>query len=228
MQRYGYQYAQEQMACASASRADQPIIEVDGKLRFSLPGQPLFPALADDTILKPTIHWVLETDTPGKLDAELSYITGGMSWEADYSMLAQAKGEAIDVIGWVTMDNQSGKTFENAHIKLMAGDVSKIQPESHAMLRRRRLEPAHGRRRAAPVSEKAFEEYHLYTLSRADDAARPRDQAGRVPPGRGRPGPAALRLRRGQDRPQPLPRLSRRRASATSATTARSPIPRSG
>ncbi|MBM4029240.1 MAG: hypothetical protein FJ280_28155, partial [Planctomycetes bacterium] len=121
MRRYGSQYAQTQMVRASYDAGGQPIIEVDGKLRFSLPGQPLFPALGDDTILKPTIRWFLETDSTGKLDAELSYITGGMSWEADYSMLAQSEGEAIDVIGWVTMDNQSGRTFENAQIKLMAG-----------------------------------------------------------------------------------------------------------
>jgi hypothetical protein len=166
MQRYGQQYAMRQSAYAYGE-AGQPIIEVDGQLRFSLPGEPLFPALTDDTILKPTIQWILATDQAGRLDAELSYVTGGMSWEADYSMLAQKEGEAIDVIGWVTMDNQSGKTFENARLKLMAGDVSKIQPED-----RRRLAYAYdelavgGMGGAPPVSEKAFEEYHLYTLAR--------------------------------------------------------------
>ncbi len=166
MQRYGQQYAMQQQAFAYGPTG-QPIIEVDGVLRFNLPGEPLFPALTDDTILKPTLLWVLQTDQAGKLDAELSYVTGGMSWEADYSMLSQTQGDAIDVIGWVTMDNQSGKTFENARIKLMAGDVSKIQPED----RRRTLYaaaeitsmPGMG---GPPVSEKAFEEYHLYTLAR--------------------------------------------------------------
>jgi hypothetical protein len=71
LQRYGDEYAEEQMVRASPESGGQPIVEVNGKLRFGLPGQPLFPALTDDTILKPTIHWVLETDTPGKLDAEL-------------------------------------------------------------------------------------------------------------------------------------------------------------
>ena len=166
LQRYGSQYAQTQMARSSYESGGQPIIEVNGKVRFSLPGQPLFPSLADDTILKPTIRWLLETNEPGKLDAELSYVTGGMSWEADYSMLAQTKGEAIDVIGWVTMDNQSGKTFENAHIKLMAGDVSKIQPQLMGEMYSYAARAPSGAMQA-PVSEKAFEEYHLYTLSRA-------------------------------------------------------------
>jgi hypothetical protein len=90
MQRYGQQYAMQQRAYAYGE-AGQPIIEVDGKLRFSLPGEPLFPALTDDTILKPTLHWVLETDKAGKLDAELSYVTGGMSWEADYGTQSNPK-----------------------------------------------------------------------------------------------------------------------------------------
>jgi hypothetical protein len=165
MQRYGYQYAQTQMVRSSYESGGQPIIEVDGKLRFNLPGLPLFPALGDDTILKPTINWLLQTDQAGTLDAELSYITGGMSWEADYSMLAPSQSEALDVIGWVTMDNQSGRTFENARIKLMAGDVSKIQPEVYGQ-----MDYAYAAARGGPmepaVSEKAFEEYHLYTLSR--------------------------------------------------------------
>jgi hypothetical protein len=164
MQRYGSRYAQSQRSYAYGP-AGQPIIEVDGMLRFGLPGLPLFPSLADDTILKPTIHWVLNTDRSGKLDAELSYVTGGMSWKADYSMLAGEKGDQLDVIGWVTIDNQSGKTFDNARIKLMAGDVSKIQPDqdrynySGLMSTRERSMPS-------PVSEKAFDEYHLYTLNR--------------------------------------------------------------
>ncbi|NLH43756.1 MAG: hypothetical protein GX448_18105, partial [Planctomycetes bacterium] len=123
MQQYGEAYRMAQAARAYGPTAQSVIVEVGGKLRFNLPGEPLFPSLADDTILKPTVHWVLETDAAGKLDAELSYVTGGMSWEADYSMLAQEKDDRIDVIGWVTMDNQSGRTFENAQIKLMAGDV---------------------------------------------------------------------------------------------------------
>ncbi len=166
MQRYGQQYFANQMAYASGP-SGQPIIEVDGKLRFNLPGEPLFPALADDTILKPTLQWLLETDRAGKLDAELSYVTGGMSWKADYSMLAQDSSNRIDVIGWVTVDNQSGRAFENAKIKLMAGDVSKIQQQpgvAYEMAIRNGF--AMDASMPAAVTEKAFEDYHLYTLNR--------------------------------------------------------------
>jgi len=160
--RYGQQYYQAQMVQAANT---QPIIEIEGKLRFGLPGLPLFPTLGDDTILKPTLKWLLQTDRQVKFDAELSYITGGMSWEADYNIVAPEKGDTIDLVGWITMDNQSGKTFDNAVIKLMAGDVSKLQPQQvvgYAMAAR----AAESDMRPA-VREKAFDEFHLYTLERA-------------------------------------------------------------
>jgi hypothetical protein len=148
----------------------QPIIEVDGVLRFGLPGQPLFPALSADSILKPTLSWLLQTPDAGKFDAEISYVSSGMSWQADYNLVVSDKSNAkidiLDMIGWITMRNQSGKTFENARIKLLAGDVNKVQGNTvggrvYAMTK------AADEREAAPVvREKSFDEFHLYTLER--------------------------------------------------------------
>jgi hypothetical protein len=115
--------------------------------------------------LKPTINWLIKTNEKGKLPAELSYITGGMSWEADYSMLDSGDGNELDMIGWVTMDNQTGRTFENARIKLMAGDVSKIQPRDQYYADYAMARPMSAGEMAPAVTEKAFEEYHLYTLA---------------------------------------------------------------
>ncbi|MDW7980310.1 MAG: hypothetical protein RMH97_07080 [Verrucomicrobiales bacterium] len=162
--RYGQEYWAHQSAIASGPGTGQPVVEVDGKIRFGLPGQPLFPSLGDDTILKPTLVWLIQTDTPGKFEAELSYITGGMSWEADYNIVAPEKGNMVDLVGWVTIDNQSGKSFENAKIKLMAGDVQKIEREEFEVYPAKMGVIAEPPR--PPVTEKAFEEYHLYTLER--------------------------------------------------------------
>ena len=57
----------------------QPVIEVNGKLQFSLPGQPIFPSLGDDTVLNPTLTWKIESAKESKFDAELAYVTGGFS-----------------------------------------------------------------------------------------------------------------------------------------------------
>ncbi len=163
MNRYGQNYYQGQMAAA----AGQPIIEVNGQLRFSLPGTPVFPSLTDDTILKPRLEWLLATDKAGKFPAEFSYVTGGMSWQADYNIVAPEKGDLVDIVGWVTMDNQSGRTFENARIKLMAGDVNKIQPGMAGGVAMRMAVNAAADMVGPPVTEKAFDEYHLYTLERS-------------------------------------------------------------
>lgn len=165
MNRYGQQYYQAQMAY---SQGEQPIIEIEGKVRFGLPGTPMFPVLADDTVLKPTLQWLLASDKSGPLRAEFSYVSGGLTWEADYNIVAPEKGGAVDLVGWVTMDNQSGKAFENARIKLMAGDVSKIQPgqEGDRAYAFRQAVEVNGAM-APTVTEKAFDEYHLYTLARS-------------------------------------------------------------
>src|SRR5579872_1550960 len=162
---YGQRYYQAQAAYMQQG-AGQPVIEVNGKLQFSLPGQPLFPALADDTVLKPTLSWELDTDKPGKATAELSYVTGGMNWEASYNVVAPPKGSELELIGWVTLDNQCGKTFRDARIKLMAGDVNKIQP-NQMYVTNGAFAAAKAMDALSPqVTEKAFDEYHLYTLER--------------------------------------------------------------
>ena len=164
-QAYGQQYYQQQASMAQGG-GDQPVIEVNGKLQFSLPGQPLFPALADDTVLKPTLSWELQTDKPGTTTAEFSYVTAGMNWDASYNVVAPPKGSVLELVGWVTLDNQSGKTFHDAHIKLMAGDVNKVSPE-RAIFTSSGAVSSFGLalgQSGPPVQEKAFDEYHLYTL----------------------------------------------------------------
>ncbi|HXE92008.1 MAG TPA: DUF4139 domain-containing protein [Terriglobales bacterium] len=164
-QQYGQPYYQAQMAFMQGG-ASQPIIEVEGKLRFGLPGQPLFPALADDNILKPALDWRIETDRDSRFDAELSYLTGGMRWEADYNLVAPEKGDVLDLVGWVTIDNQTGKTFQNAKIKLIAGDVSKLQPAQAMEAYDAVMARAEVGGMRPVVTEKSFDEYHLYTLLR--------------------------------------------------------------
>ena len=136
-------------------------------MRFGLPGLPLFPSLADDSVLKPTLQWLLSAEKTGSVRAEFSYVTGGLTWEADYNIVAPEKGDAVDLVGWVTMDNQSGKTFENARIKLMAGDVSKIQPAQQSWSQTVEVTGMGvGGVLGLPVTEKTFDEYHLYSLAR--------------------------------------------------------------
>ncbi|HEY5765813.1 MAG TPA: hypothetical protein VIS30_07250, partial [Candidatus Deferrimicrobiaceae bacterium] len=162
-QRYGQQYASRQLLYGQPQGGGQPIVEVDGKILFGLPGKPVFAALDPDAFLKPTLLWHLWTAKAGRHDVEFSYLTGGMRWEATYNAVAPEKGNAFDIVGWVTLENMSGKDFDGAQVKLMAGDVARVQEEEG------RLASYAAREMAAEppaVTERSFEEYHLYTLPR--------------------------------------------------------------
>jgi hypothetical protein len=163
-QRYGQPYYQAQMEMTNA--AGQPIVEVDGKIQFGLPGKPIFDALDPKGFLKPTLLWRLWTDQPGPHQAEFSYMTGGMRWEATYNAVAAEKGNALDLIGWVTLENMCGKDFENASVKLMAGDVARAPQAGGGYAVDRAMAKAALLAAPEPVTERAFDEYHLYSLPR--------------------------------------------------------------
>lgn len=142
----------------------QPIIEVDGELRTQLPGLPLFPSLGDDSVLQPTLSWALFSDKNASVDAQLSYLTNGMSWKADYNLVLPKQGDTVTLAGWVSIANQTGKTFEDARIKLIAGDVNKVKPAPQGT-RERAYTMALNEAAAAPqVEEKKFDDFHMYTL----------------------------------------------------------------
>jgi hypothetical protein len=153
---------------------NNPLIEVNGKLQFQLPGLPVFPAVTDGLMLKPTLRWRIDARKAATFPAELDYITHGMKWQATYNVLIPTSEdttgpEKADVIGWVTIDNHTGTEFPEATIQLMAGDVAKI-PQYRAydqMERKSRLMQSIVVAAAAPqVTQKAFDEFHLYDLHR--------------------------------------------------------------
>jgi hypothetical protein len=150
----------------------QPMIEADGLIQFQLPGTPLFPASTDGLLLKPTLRWQIESPTAARVAAELAYITNGMSWQATYNVVApESKDvtgpERVDLFGWVTMQNHSGTDFPQARIKLMAGDVAKIQNMSGrgamggTMLMSQAVSVD-----SVSVTQQAFDDFHLYDLNR--------------------------------------------------------------
>ncbi len=142
----------------------EPIIEVDGKLQFSLPGEPIFPSLGADNVLKPTLNWKLNSASSGKIAAEVAYLSRGFTWEASYNLVATDKDDLLDVVGWVTVNNHSGMTFTDAKIKLMAGDVNRVQPDYPMVARAMAVDELSVSGAAKVVTEKSFDEFHLYTL----------------------------------------------------------------
>ena len=150
---------------SNGGRIVQPVIEVEGRLQFSLPGEPRFPALADDAILKPTLAWRIHADKAAKIDAELSYVTGSVSWEADYNVVSPEKGDLVEFTGWITVDNQTGKSFKDARLQFIAGDVAKLRNAARDDPYAAGGAVAFDAAIAPPrVTEKAFDEFHLYSL----------------------------------------------------------------
>ncbi len=129
-----------------------------------------FGELPGGLITRPTLEWDVLAAKGGNHRARVSYQTGGITWWADYNLIftegADANSGFVDVGAWVSLLNQSGASYQDAKLKLIAGDVNRVQPDQKAF-RMRTLEMA-AVADAAPAGfeEKSFFEYHLYTLGR--------------------------------------------------------------
>jgi hypothetical protein len=151
---------------------NEPLIEVNGKLQFQLPGTPLFPATTNGLLLKPTLRWRIDARKAASFPAELDYITHGMKWQATYNVLIPATEdttgpEKADVMGWVTTENHTWTEFPEATIQLMAGDVAKIREVRPLAMYDMAAKSRTAMVAAAPqVTQKAFDEFHLYDLHR--------------------------------------------------------------
>ncbi len=109
--------------------------------------------------------WTLDARKAGKHEIEASYLTSSITWSADYVAVVDADDREAGLNGWVTIDNRAGATFENATLKLVAGDVRRVRPAvpMEAMAMRADMAMKSG---AAQFGEESFFEYHLYTLDR--------------------------------------------------------------
>ncbi len=85
-----------------------------------------FPALPEGLITRPTLRWLLSVAKPGSQQVELTYLTGGMNWTADYILLVATDNSQLDLNGWITLNNTSGATFSDATVKLVAGDINRL------------------------------------------------------------------------------------------------------
>ena len=125
-----------------------------------------FGALPEGLLTRPTLVWKVATEKPGQHMSQVTYQTKGMGWQADYSVVVNPDDTRMDLSGWVTLTNKCGAGFKDARVKLIAGDVRRVQPPPAPPLA---AAPA-GARAAGfgggGFEEKTFFEYHMYTLGR--------------------------------------------------------------
>jgi hypothetical protein len=145
------------------------IAEIDGKLEINPAGRLVLPSLPDGLILRPQLEWLLNSNKDGQQKSEISYLAGQLSWTCNYVALLNANDTKIDVTGWVTVTNNSGTSFRNAGLKLVAGDVNIVKDavKYDAMLagKSMRAEEAN----APQFQQKELFEYKLYSLQRHTD-----------------------------------------------------------
>ncbi len=125
-----------------------------------------FPALPEGLITRPTLRWMLDSNG-GDQQVELTYLTGGMNWTADYTFLLANDNSALDLNGWVTLTNSSGAAFKDAKVKLVAGDVNRIQVDDGLYAPTSAPAPSVTEyNRQEQVQQRNFNEYKLYEIQR--------------------------------------------------------------
>lgn len=141
------------------------MLQVGKKIILNPYGSLVLPELPEGLLTEPTLLWKLDANKGGKQNCEISYLTQGLSWNADYVMVANASDDRMDLNTWVTLSNNAGAAFKDAKLKLVAGDVHRAPQElSMAAGMARKSDALYSRQEA--FTEKSFFEYHLYTLQR--------------------------------------------------------------
>jgi hypothetical protein len=143
------------------------IAEINGKIEINPSGRLVLPSLPDGLILKPRLEWLVSNTRPGEHKTELSYLAGGLSWSADYVALLDKSDAALDLTGWVTITNSSGTSFNDAGLKLVAGDVNVVRQRFDRNVAMKAA--VAGAEEGPQFKQSELFEYKLYALQRHTD-----------------------------------------------------------
>ncbi|HET9957257.1 MAG TPA: DUF4139 domain-containing protein [Polyangiaceae bacterium] len=163
--RYNEQLGRDEVKTAQVLAAEKGVVlKVDGQITSGTDlGRLAFPEIPNNLVSQPTLEWLLDSGTP-RQQLEVSYLSGGLNWHADYVLSLDGDGARGELASWVTLTNESGVGFENADLKLVAGQVNRLAPP--------REEDADDYKENATLAdtqglrEEALSEYHLYRLDR--------------------------------------------------------------
>jgi hypothetical protein len=160
------QTGEETIETATVLAASQGVVlKIGDRIETGRPGRIVFDSVPANLRDRPTLVTDLESLRAGTQTLELSYLSGGLSWKADYVAELNAGDDALDLKGWVTLTNRSGTTYPEARLQLVAGDVNRVREEMAFAAKASRMRASDA---AAPASmrEESLFEYHLYTLQR--------------------------------------------------------------
>jgi hypothetical protein len=142
------------------------VLKIGDRIETGLPGRIVYDAVPANLRDRPTLMTELDAARAGAQSVELSYLSGGLSWKADYVAELNASDGALDLNGWVTLTNTSGTAYPNAKLQLVAGDVNRVRDEMRMAAKAGRMRDVAEAAPASQMAQEALFEYHLYTLSR--------------------------------------------------------------
>jgi hypothetical protein len=141
------------------------VLKIGDRIETGLPGRIVYDGVPANLRDKPTLVSELASTRAGSQTVELSYLSGGLSWKADYVAELNEKDDALDLNGWVTLTNRSGTSYPDARLQLVAGDVNRVKEEMVLAAKAGRMR-AVPESRVADMAQETLFEYHLYTLQR--------------------------------------------------------------
>ena len=157
---------EEEITARLVSYNAQPVWRIGNEIVTGLHADHIrFPELPDSLYTRPTLIWTLDNSGATRHRVEAKYLAGKLSWNADYVLTVARDDKAADIDGWVTLTNGSGTAFKNAKLQLVAGELNRVRQ----VMQERVMADSMSRREmaaAAPMSQEAFSDYHLYTLGR--------------------------------------------------------------
>lgn len=141
------------------------VLKIGQRIETGIPGRLVFDQVPPNLRDRPTLVMALDNRGNPQQSVELSYLTGGLGWKADYVVEVNAADNQLDMSGWVTLTNTSGATYRNARLQLVAGDVNQVAPDRSDMERVKSMAtPMMAKKADQRMSEESLFEYHLYTL----------------------------------------------------------------
>jgi hypothetical protein len=144
------------------------VLRFADRIETGVPGRLAFDSVPANLRDRPTLSVLLEA-AGGKQAVELSYLTGGLSWKADYVANLSADGKTLDLNAWVTLTNRSGAGFDDATLQLVAGTVNRVRQQDSRVYAM--AAPAPARAKTAEATQEALLDYHLYSFERPTSIA---------------------------------------------------------
>jgi len=141
------------------------VLKIGDRIETGLPGRIVYDGVPANLRDRPTLVTELTSARAGTQTLELSYLSAGLAWRADYVAELDAADSALDLNGWVTLTNTSGTAYPNARLQLVAGDVNRVRDELRMAAKNGALRATVAEAPRSMAQEQLFE-YHLYTLQR--------------------------------------------------------------